>query len=279
MINYGHVLVPKLLHYWFNFFLSADLDFVLFIKLVHSLCENLEHWLVSFAFRVYKLNIKDWRLLKPFYNLSTILIDFFVWIVDINSSLDISLLHRDFDPKKQSLLARNASGRPWRPHGVRHWWGTDLSLSLLRMERLCSANLFAHWGKCLIFKAIGVSIGVSLILNCDWVSDSWTFWSCRGVDCARPVRAWTWQWLFEFWDLATWVDTLLLLTESVRVLPRGIYSLVKELPCLPTSIIRIYGGSSPKTIIKALSSSEKSILHLHLLLPNILLPIGLDIEQ
>ena len=69
------------------------------------------------------------------------------------------------------------------------------------------------------------------------------------------------------------------MTESVRVLPRGVYSLVKELPCLPTSIIRIYGGSSPKTIIEALSSSEKSILHLHLLLPDILLPIGLDIEQ
>ena len=121
MINYGHVLVPELFHHRFYFFLSADLDFVLFIKLVHSLREYLEHGLVSFAFGVYKLDIKDWRLLEPFHKLSSLLIDFVVWIVDINPRLDISLLHWNFDAEKQSLLARDASGRPWRPHSVRHW--------------------------------------------------------------------------------------------------------------------------------------------------------------
>ena len=150
MINYGHVLVPELFHHWFYFFLSADLDFVLFIKLVHSLREYLEQGLVSFAFGVYKLDIKDWRLLKPFHKLSSLLIDFVVWIVNINPRLDISLLHWNFDSEKQSLLARDASGRTRRPHSVRHWWGADLSLSLLRMERLCSTNLFAHRGKSLI---------------------------------------------------------------------------------------------------------------------------------
>lgn len=91
MINYGQVLMSKLFHDALDLLLSTDLNLVLFIKLVHPLCEYLEHRLVSFAFRVYKLYIVDWRLLEPLNHISIFFIMFFERIVDINSCLQTSL--------------------------------------------------------------------------------------------------------------------------------------------------------------------------------------------
>ena len=105
VINNIEILVAELLHHTFYLFLANDLDFVLFIELVHSLRENLEDGKVSFAFGVKKLDIEHRRLFKPLNKLSRLLVVFFIWIGDIDPGLQASLFHWNSDAVEKRLLA------------------------------------------------------------------------------------------------------------------------------------------------------------------------------
>jgi hypothetical protein len=100
MVNNGNVLVPELFHHTFYFFLSANLNFVLLIDLVHSLREYLENRQISFVLRVKELDVIHWWLLEPLDYLSRLLIDSFERIGHIDPSIEVSLLHRYLDAEK-----------------------------------------------------------------------------------------------------------------------------------------------------------------------------------
>lgn len=105
--------MAELFHNTLDLLLPLNFDFILFIRLVHTLSEYLENWGASFAPQIVELNIINWRLLKAFDNLSSLFIYFVVGVCHINTSFKTPFFHQHVDLEEQSLLGLRLVGRAW----------------------------------------------------------------------------------------------------------------------------------------------------------------------
>ena len=152
--------MAELLHNPFNLLLTLDFDFILFVRLIHSLSEYLENRRTSFAPQVVEFDIIDWWLLKTFNNLSSLFVYLVVGIYHINSSFKTPFFHQHVNLEKQSFLGLRLGGRA-------RFLGWTRGRSIHSVLRFTHLRLRRSWDSLSLFRSQSF-LFLSKIFDWDW---------------------------------------------------------------------------------------------------------------